>query len=563
MGPPAMSIWETLTGKSPKLLFHDDNQGMIGVVRSGRNPTMRHLERTHGIAITSLHEHFTRENYVLMYEVTSKMAADIHTKGFKNPLAWKRACMLINLLDPGDISSRDLLDMVSPTTDVDTTVRQVFQTKTQDVPNFPYTEIPILPPEVYQKGLSGKEQVQQLPGMDPILVVKTPTFFRKRPPGVTIPHDCLGSTWILSHGKWIKVEDRVPPVQQQERFDQWVERACFQYHPPNLRKPPTVVTKPTAGYVTTGHPASQERPGAHAAVPTRQTQVRKYPQLTVGVDQLFCHQSHGDQPTTIHAAPCTARVINTLLRVVHGGSSGWGSLPVGYPPTGDPNDDPYPTENKDPNHRPIVFGGGDAMVGRVSRDVAHNPIQSRKDKKMSKNDESKDEWIWEDETTLVRVHKVPRRKMFIPKEADFLPCKLRRFRDERQTHQVFQSSGRTINDSWRLAGNNIERTNKRNEFWTGTTTFKIISNADINDVMDSGSDVEDRASCQNTVVTCTFDGNMKIIPLDDMFIAHHYKLKHETRKDKDWDIRMTLHRKNGKTLTYHFLQSSSDWIGNG
>ena len=74
-----------------------------------------------------------------MYEVTSKMAADIHTKGFKNPLAWKRACMLINLLDPGDIGTKYLLDMVSPTTDVDTTVRQVFQTKTQDVPDFPYS----------------------------------------------------------------------------------------------------------------------------------------------------------------------------------------------------------------------------------------------------------------------------------------------------------------------------------------------------------------------------------------------------------------------------------------
>ena len=39
-------------------------------------------------------------------------------------------------------------------------------------------------------------------------------------------------------------------------------------------------------------------------------------------------------------------------------------------------------------------------------------------------------WVWKDETTLMRVHKVPRRKMFTPKEADFLPCKLRRFRDE-------------------------------------------------------------------------------------------------------------------------------------
>jgi hypothetical protein len=71
-------------------------------------------------------------------------------------------------------------------------------------------------------------------------------------------------------------------------------------------------------------------------VPSRQTHVQKYPRLTIGATQLFCHQSHGDQPTTIHAAPLgTARVINTLLRVVHGGSSGWGSLPIGQPPTAD------------------------------------------------------------------------------------------------------------------------------------------------------------------------------------------------------------------------------------
>ena len=105
MGIPSLSIWEALSGSSPKLLFHDDNQGMIGVVRSGRNPTMRHLEKTHGISITSLHQHFVRDDFVLMYQVSSKMAADIHTKGFKNPLAWKRACMLIYLLDHGDISS--------------------------------------------------------------------------------------------------------------------------------------------------------------------------------------------------------------------------------------------------------------------------------------------------------------------------------------------------------------------------------------------------------------------------------------------------------------------------
>ena len=58
-----------------------------------------------GISITSLHEHFSKDHFVLMYEITAKMAADIHTKGFTNPLAWKKACMLINLLEPEDLGS--------------------------------------------------------------------------------------------------------------------------------------------------------------------------------------------------------------------------------------------------------------------------------------------------------------------------------------------------------------------------------------------------------------------------------------------------------------------------
>ena len=90
-GIPAIRAWWIIANRYPQLLFHDDNEGMIGVVRSGRNPTMRHMERTHGISIASLHEHFQRDHFVLIYEITAKMAADIRTKGFKNPMAWKRA----------------------------------------------------------------------------------------------------------------------------------------------------------------------------------------------------------------------------------------------------------------------------------------------------------------------------------------------------------------------------------------------------------------------------------------------------------------------------------------
>ena len=49
------------------------------------------------------------------------MAADIHTKGFKNPIAWKKNYMLINLLEPQDFQSKEVLDMLQPSTDVDMT----------------------------------------------------------------------------------------------------------------------------------------------------------------------------------------------------------------------------------------------------------------------------------------------------------------------------------------------------------------------------------------------------------------------------------------------------------
>ena len=153
LGIPALSLWKVLAKVFPQLLFHDDNQGMIGVVRSGRNPTMRHLERTHGISIASMHEHFQKDHFVLIYEITAKMAADIHTKGFRNPMAWKKACMLINLLEPQDLQSKEVLNMLQPSTDVDMTIlAKSFNPKLRTSP-ISHTPKPLF----YQKKCIGKD----------------------------------------------------------------------------------------------------------------------------------------------------------------------------------------------------------------------------------------------------------------------------------------------------------------------------------------------------------------------------------------------------------------------
>eukprot|EP00972_Heterocapsa_arctica_P034855 5130931-Heterocapsa_arctica.AAC.1 len=61
---------------------------MIRVVETGRNPTMRYLLKTHGVSVAWLHEIFKNEFIELGYELSSRMCADIYTKGFTDGPKW-------------------------------------------------------------------------------------------------------------------------------------------------------------------------------------------------------------------------------------------------------------------------------------------------------------------------------------------------------------------------------------------------------------------------------------------------------------------------------------------
>jgi hypothetical protein len=73
---------------------------MIQVCMSGRNPTMRHLLRTHRVSVNALHEMIARDDVVLLYEESNRQAADIYTKAFTNPDKWRYACELISVFTP-------------------------------------------------------------------------------------------------------------------------------------------------------------------------------------------------------------------------------------------------------------------------------------------------------------------------------------------------------------------------------------------------------------------------------------------------------------------------------
>eukprot|EP00972_Heterocapsa_arctica_P047466 6999854-Heterocapsa_arctica.AAC.1 len=61
---------------------------MIRVVETGRNPTMRHLQRTHGVSVAWLHETFKKNKIDLNYELSSRMCADVYTKAFADAILW-------------------------------------------------------------------------------------------------------------------------------------------------------------------------------------------------------------------------------------------------------------------------------------------------------------------------------------------------------------------------------------------------------------------------------------------------------------------------------------------
>jgi len=102
-GTRMLDLWDILAGKGQKVVFHDDNESMIKICKSGRNPTMRHLLRSHGVAVAWLKEQFDSGNYDLRYVPFAHQAADIYTKGFDNAEKWNSVRRLIGLYAPDEV----------------------------------------------------------------------------------------------------------------------------------------------------------------------------------------------------------------------------------------------------------------------------------------------------------------------------------------------------------------------------------------------------------------------------------------------------------------------------
>ena len=98
-GLPALDLWQSVLPSCEVLVVHEDNQAMIRIIETGKNPTMRYLHRTHRVSVAWLHEVFSGDHLTMVYEVSAKMCADIFTKGFTDKTSWDAVCRLINHID--------------------------------------------------------------------------------------------------------------------------------------------------------------------------------------------------------------------------------------------------------------------------------------------------------------------------------------------------------------------------------------------------------------------------------------------------------------------------------
>jgi hypothetical protein len=103
-GLPALCLWETILDRYVGLNFYEDNQACIQVVGTGKNPTMRHMGRTHRVDVKWLHETFADNGFRMGYIQSDDQAADIFTKAFTSKEKWSVVTWLI-----GHISRENLV----------------------------------------------------------------------------------------------------------------------------------------------------------------------------------------------------------------------------------------------------------------------------------------------------------------------------------------------------------------------------------------------------------------------------------------------------------------------
>ena len=307
------------------------------------------------------------------------------------------------------------------------------------------------------------------------------------------------------------MEREATPLQQALRFDHWVERACFLYHASKAS------SSPEAGACLSQSPFL-----ALANVPWTPDAVLQFSIASLSTDPALL-QSQEVPLNNCH--PATLRVINTLLRLVHGGSGGQDGASI------------------------RAFGAVQDHFVRLD--------SKGKNPKTNKN--YRDEWR-RDGDTLTRVHNVPRTQEFVPSEDSHCPVRLSDLSDYRRTERYYKSGKDTKVDSWRFKGNSVGK----DDPWIGSTTFLIVSNGHGHSPQHETTDNSNNKQKGNVTAIATGiqAWGMNTIAHEHMFIAQTAKyVASDTPPGRKPVLHLVLQRRSGRSHKYQFELHQQDVKG--
>ena len=87
LGLPGTELWSILLGREVVVEIYEDNQAVLQIIRTGKNMTMRHFERTHRVPVAWLHELYAVNKgryFNLNFAKSEQMVADLFTKAFSD-----------------------------------------------------------------------------------------------------------------------------------------------------------------------------------------------------------------------------------------------------------------------------------------------------------------------------------------------------------------------------------------------------------------------------------------------------------------------------------------------
>ena len=103
IGLPALDLWEQVAKRKVALTLIEDNESTVAIIKSGRNPTMRHISNTQGVNIGWPHDLYEKKLFIMIYSRTEWMCADVFTKTFKYLPKWQLAYRMIRIRKPGNV----------------------------------------------------------------------------------------------------------------------------------------------------------------------------------------------------------------------------------------------------------------------------------------------------------------------------------------------------------------------------------------------------------------------------------------------------------------------------